>query len=69
MRKDERPTDRGSRAAHQLVWSHLLAFIGIGGIQTESNAIGILGLALLLAGIAVRWAAIHTLGKYFTGTY
>lgn len=46
----------------------VIGFIGIGRIETGNNAIGILGLALLLAGVAFRWAAIHTLGKYFTGT-
>src|SRR5215218_978282 len=46
----------------------LIGFIGIGRIHTGSNFVGILGLALLLAGVAFRWAAIYTLGKYFTGT-
>ncbi|HEX8708612.1 MAG TPA: isoprenylcysteine carboxylmethyltransferase family protein [Pyrinomonadaceae bacterium] len=46
----------------------LIGFTGTGRIQTKSNVIGILGLALLLGGVAFRWAAIYTLGKYFTGT-
>ena len=46
----------------------LIGFAGIGRIQTGGNVIGVAGLALLLAGIAFRWAAIYTLGKYFTGT-
>lgn len=46
----------------------VIGFIGIGRIQTGSNAVGMLGLVLLLAGVAFRWAAIYTLGKYFTGT-
>lgn len=45
-----------------------IGFTSIGRIQTETNLIGILGLALLLAGVAVRWSAIYTLGEYFTGT-
>jgi protein-S-isoprenylcysteine O-methyltransferase Ste14 len=45
----------------------ILGFTGIGRIETGSDFIGVLGLALLLAGIAIRWAAICTLGKYFTG--
>jgi protein-S-isoprenylcysteine O-methyltransferase Ste14 len=45
-----------------------LGFTRIGHIQTGSNLIGALGLLLLLAGIMIRWAAIYTLGKYFTGT-
>ena len=46
----------------------VMGFIGIGGIQTSGHVIGISGLALLLVGVAFRWAAIYTLGKYFTGT-
>ena len=46
----------------------IIGFVGIGRIPTDSNFIGILGLILLLAGVAVRWTAIYTLGKYFTGT-
>ena len=46
----------------------IIGFTGIGRIQTGSNFIAILGLALLLAGVAFRWVAIYTLGKYFTGT-
>jgi protein-S-isoprenylcysteine O-methyltransferase Ste14 len=46
----------------------LIGFTGIGRIQTGSNFIAISGLALLLTGVAFRWVAIYTLGKYFTGT-
>ena len=45
-----------------------LGFTRIGRIQTDGNSVAILGLALLLVGISIRWAAIYTLGKYFTGT-
>ena len=45
----------------------VLGFVGIGRIQVESNSLGILGLALLLAGVAMRGASIYALGKYFTG--
>src|SRR5689334_20988810 len=44
----------------------ILGFVGFGRIQTGSNVAGVLGLMLLLAGIAVRWAAIYTLGRHFT---
>ncbi len=44
-----------------------LGFIGIGRIHAGTNLIGSLGLVFLVAGITVRWAAIYTLGKYFTG--
>jgi protein-S-isoprenylcysteine O-methyltransferase Ste14 len=46
----------------------ILGFTNIGRIQTGSDFFGLLGLALLLLGITVRWTAICTLGKYFTGT-
>lgn len=44
----------------------ILGFTNIGRIETGRNFIGWLGLALLLAGVAIRWIAIGTLGKYFT---
>lgn len=46
----------------------VLGFLGIGRIQTGSNVIGVLGLTLLLVGVAIRWTAIYTLGRHFTGT-
>jgi protein-S-isoprenylcysteine O-methyltransferase Ste14 len=46
----------------------VLGFLGPGRIQTGSNLIPPLGLSLLVAGVAIRWTAIYTLGKYFTGT-
>lgn len=46
----------------------ILGFINIGRIQTGSNLIAAFGLLLLLAGIIIRWTAIYSLGKYFTGT-
>ena len=46
----------------------ILGFAGIGRIQTRGSLIAALGLLLLLAGISIRWAAIYSLGKYFTGT-
>lgn len=46
----------------------IFGFTNIGHIQTGSSLIAVLGLALLFAGIIIRGTAIHTLGKYFTGT-
>jgi protein-S-isoprenylcysteine O-methyltransferase Ste14 len=46
----------------------VIGFTRFGHIQTGSKFIAVSGLALLLAGVAFRWAAIYTLGKYFTGT-
>lgn len=44
----------------------ILGFTGVGRMKMNGSFIGLLGLALLLAGIAIRWTAIYTLGKYFT---
>ena len=46
----------------------ILGFTSIGRIHTGTNLIASLGLAMLIAGIVIRWSAVHTLGKYFTGT-
>ena len=46
----------------------ILGFTSIGRIHTGTKLIGSLGLTLLLAGIIIRWTAVYTLGKYFTGT-
>jgi len=46
----------------------ILGFTSIGRIHTGTKLIGSVGLALLLGGIIIRWAAVLTLGKYFTGT-
>jgi protein-S-isoprenylcysteine O-methyltransferase Ste14 len=44
----------------------IIGFTEIGRIQTETNLLGLCGIALMLAGICVRCVAIYTLGKYFT---
>lgn len=46
----------------------VLGFTAIGHIETGANVIAAFGLAFLFAGIIIRWTAIRTLGKYFTGT-
>jgi protein-S-isoprenylcysteine O-methyltransferase Ste14 len=45
----------------------VLGLVGVGRIQTSTNLIGYFGLVALVGGIAIRWSAIYTLGKYFTG--
>jgi protein-S-isoprenylcysteine O-methyltransferase Ste14 len=45
-----------------------LGFLGVGRMRGAGPFVGWAGLALLVAGVAVRWRAIHTLGKFFTGT-
>ena len=44
----------------------VLGFVGIEKIETANTLVGSIGLVMLLAGIAIRWSAIRTLGKYFT---
>ncbi|MDX6559628.1 MAG: hypothetical protein QOF72_2677 [Blastocatellia bacterium] len=46
----------------------IVGFTKVGHIQTEGNVLGVVGIALMLAGILIRWAAIYTLGQYFTRT-
>ena len=46
----------------------ILGFAGIGAMPEAFQQIRPLGLGLLMLGIAIRWDAIWTLGKYFTGT-
>lgn len=46
----------------------ILGFTGIGQIHLWPNRLGAFGLSLLILGILVRWTAVKTLGKYFTGT-
>ena len=54
--------------AHAIeVLGMVLGFLGIGRIQIAPNVVGSIGLVLLVAGITIRWVAIFTLGKYFTG--
>jgi protein-S-isoprenylcysteine O-methyltransferase Ste14 len=44
----------------------VIGFTDIGRIQTETHFPGICGIALMLAGICVRWVAVYSLGEYFT---
>ena len=46
----------------------VLAFAGVGAVRSAPRFIGAVGLGLLILGILIRSLAIHTLGKYFTGT-
>jgi protein-S-isoprenylcysteine O-methyltransferase Ste14 len=45
----------------------IAGFSGVLRIQSDAELIKILGLLVLLSGIGLRWTAIHTLGKFFTG--
>lgn len=46
----------------------ILGFAGIGAMRLAPRFISLAGLGLLILGIVMRSIAIHTLGKYFTGT-
>lgn len=46
----------------------IFGFTSIGHLERGTDLIAALGLVLLFAGIIIRWSAIYTLGKYFTGT-
>ena len=45
----------------------LVGFLGIGRIDGAGAPLQLSGLGLMVAGIAVRWTAIHALGGFFTG--
>lgn len=46
----------------------VLGFARIGRMQSAPRIIGLIGLLFLILGYGIRAIAIHTLGKYFTGT-
>jgi len=46
----------------------LLGFFGVGRMAGAVAPVGWVGLTFLVAGVAVRWRAVYTLGKFFTGT-
>lgn len=45
----------------------VLAFVGVGRFVAHNRFIGLVGFALLVFGISIRWTAIRTLGRLFTG--
>lgn len=45
----------------------LVGFMGVGRIDGANARLQWSGLALMFAGIAIRWMAIHALGDLFTG--
>ena len=46
----------------------IFGFTQIGHFDWASELSASLGRGLLVVGIIIRWSAIYTLGKYFTGT-
>jgi len=45
----------------------IVGFTEVGHVQHGEQLIAMSGFGLMVAGISVRWLAIHTLGRYFTG--
>ncbi len=44
----------------------IIGFTGVGRIPAGGDLLAGVGITLMLAGILIRWAAIYTLGRYFT---
>jgi protein-S-isoprenylcysteine O-methyltransferase len=42
-----------------------LWYAGVGGMRAGRAWAGVVGVSLMVVGLAVRWAAIRTLGRYF----
>jgi hypothetical protein len=79
----ETPRRRRRESAHRhldrqssLVWDVafaievvglILGWLGVGRMPTETRFVGVVGLVVLGLGGALRWVAILTLGRLFTG--
>ena len=46
----------------------VVGFTGVGRIETGSDVLALGGIVVMAAGLAIRWTAIYTLGRYFTRT-
>src|SRR3979409_998546 len=46
----------------------VVGFTKVGHSQTEGNVVGVVGIALMLTGILIRWASIYSLCQYFSRT-
>src|ERR1044071_7553218 len=44
----------------------VVGYTDVGRIKTESSLPALGGIVAMLVGLAIRWAAIYTLGRYFT---
>jgi len=67
-------TSKLDRSSFRILWGTIIVSVslgvflgvrGIGAVTTGSVFIRWFGLFLIVAGLAIRWAAILTLGKYF----
>lgn len=46
----------------------IVGFTDVGHIETDSNLLALSGIIVMFVGLAIRWTAIYTLGRYFTRT-
>ena len=46
----------------------IVGYTDVGHIETESSFLALSGIVVMFVGLAIRWMAIYTLGKYFTRT-
>ena len=46
----------------------MVGYTDVGHIETENSFLAASGIVVMLVGLAVRWTAIYTLGRYFTRT-
>ena len=74
-REVRQPDNRHDRYSSQ-VWDvaiglevigMVIGFLGFGSMRGRITLVAVIGFVLMLVGIAIRWSAIHTLGRYFTG--
>jgi protein-S-isoprenylcysteine O-methyltransferase len=75
LRREVRQTTNHDQHSSQLwdvaicleVIGMLLGFLGIGRMHGVPTVIAPAGLVVMILGIVIRWSAILTLGRYFTG--
>ena len=46
----------------------VVGYTDVGRIETGSSFLGLGGIVVMFVGLAIRWTAIYTLGRYFTRT-
>jgi protein-S-isoprenylcysteine O-methyltransferase Ste14 len=46
----------------------IVGYTDVGHIETERGFLALGGIVVMFVGLAIRWTAIYTLGKYFTRT-
>jgi len=46
----------------------VVGFTDVGHIETDSKLLALGGIVVVFVGLAIRWTAIYTLGRYFTRT-